>query len=87
VLRPTRHRRAARHALDLANWFVSRENPLAARAFVNRLWRLFFGIGISRTADDLGSQGEWPVHPNCSTGWRASSWTPAETSSTWSGSW
>jgi hypothetical protein len=49
--------------LDLANWFVSRENPLAARAFVNRLWRLYFGIGISRTADDLGSQGEWPVHP------------------------
>ncbi len=54
-------RRATR--LDLANWFVSRENPLAARAFVNRLWRLFFGIGISRTTDDLGSQGEWPVHP------------------------
>ena len=49
--------------LDLANWIVSPSNPLTARAFVNRLWRQFFGIGISKTLDDLGSQGEWPVNP------------------------
>jgi hypothetical protein len=48
--------------LDLANWIVSPENPLTARAFVNRLWRQFFGTGISKTLDDLGSQGEWPAH-------------------------
>jgi len=48
--------------LDLANWIVSPSNPLTARAFVNRLWREFFGIGISKTLDDLGSQGEWPSH-------------------------
>ena len=54
-------RRATR--LDLANWIVSRSNPLTARAFVNRTWRQFFGTGISKTLDDLGSQGEWPVHP------------------------
>jgi hypothetical protein len=53
-------RRATR--LDLANWIVSTSNPLTARAFVNRLWREFFGIGISKTLDDLGSQGEWPAH-------------------------
>jgi hypothetical protein len=49
--------------LDLANWLVSRDNPLAARAYVNRQWRLFFGTGLSRVLEDLGSQGEWPTHP------------------------
>jgi hypothetical protein len=54
-------RRATR--LDLANWLISPDNPLTARAFSNRMWREFFGTGISRTLDDLGSQGEAPVHP------------------------
>jgi hypothetical protein len=30
---------------------------------VNRLWKQFFGTGISAVVDDLGAQGEWPVHP------------------------
>ena len=54
-------RRANR--LDLARWIVSRDNPLTARVFVNRQWKLFFGQGISKVLDDLGSQGEWPTHP------------------------
>jgi len=47
----------------LANWLVSSQNPLTARVFVNRLWRQFFGIGLSGVMEDVGAQGEWPVHP------------------------
>jgi len=49
--------------LDLARWLVSPENPLTARAVMNRLWKQLFGTGISAVVDDLGAQGEWPVHP------------------------
>jgi hypothetical protein len=48
--------------LDLANWLVSRENPLTARVVMNRLWKQFFGLGLSRSVDDLGSQGEMPAN-------------------------
>jgi len=57
----TADKRASR--LDLADWLVSRDNPLTARVLVNRLWKTFFGTGISKRLDDLGAQGEWPVHP------------------------
>lgn len=49
--------------LDLANWLVSRQNPLTARTVMNRLWQQFFGAGLSRVLDDLGGQGEPPANP------------------------
>lgn len=49
--------------IDFARWLCSRENPLTPRAFVNRLWKQFFGNALSNVVDDLGAQGEPPSHP------------------------
>lgn len=47
--------------LSMAEWLFSPQNPLTARVAVNRYWQLYFGMGLVKTTEDFGSQGDAPI--------------------------
>jgi mono/diheme cytochrome c family protein len=63
IPQPEKEARSSGRRTVLANWIASKENPLAARVMVNRIWQGHFGRGIVASSNDFGKFGTGPTHP------------------------
>ena len=49
--------------LALAKWIAHPQNPLTARAIVNRIWQQHFGKPLAGNPNNFGVKGAKPTHP------------------------